>query len=243
MKGVILAGGSGKRLSPLTDYTSKLLLPVGKEPMLWHSIRQCYLAGIQEILIITSANIVGQIAKSVGSGHKFGCSITFRVQEYPRGIADALLLAEEYTGEENFIVLLADNIFEYSLHPYIQEYKRQKKGARILLKSVADPQRFGVANIEGSRVTSIVEKPQTPSSHYVVVGCYMYDKKVYELIRSVKVSSRGEMEITDVNNQYIIKGELAFSELVGNWIDAGTFSSLNEANLFLLKNNNIILKQ
>lgn len=240
MKGVILAGGFGKRLSPLTDYISKLLLPVGKEPMLWHSIRQCVLAEIKDILIVTSARYIGEISKSIGSGQKFGCSITYKIQEEPKGIADALSLAEDFTRNEKFVVLLADNIFEYTLAPYIQEFRKQKQGAKILIKKVEEPERYGIAEIKRGRVISIVEKPDKPNSKYAVLGCYFYDQQVYNFTKQIKPSKRGEFEITDVNNLYLAKGELSFSIIRGRWVDAGTFSSLAEANSLMLENNNRI---
>lgn len=236
MKGVILAGGYGTRLSPLTDYTSKLLLPVGKEPMIWHAIRQCTLAGIKDILLVTSTEHLGGLGKSIGSGKGFGISVTYKIQEEPKGIADALALAEDFTKDEKFIVLLGDNIFEYTLAPYIEEFKRQNQGAKILLKKVSDPNRFGIAQLEGNKIISIVEKPAEPASNYAVVGCYLYDSEVYRFIRQIGLSRRGELEITDVNNLYIRHSYLSYSELRGRWVDAGTFSSLFEANALMLEN-------
>lgn len=240
MKGVILAGGYGKRLSPLTDYISKLLLPVGKEPMLWHSIRQCVIAEIKDILIVTSARYIGEISKSIGSGQKFDCSITYKIQEEPKGIADALSLAKDFTKNEKFMVLLADNIFEYALAPYTQEFQQQKQGAKILIKKVEEPNRYGIAEINRDRIISIVEKPDQPSSNYAVLGCYFYDKQVYDFIKQIKPSQRGEFEITDVNNLYLASRELSFSKIRGRWVDAGTFSSLAVANSLMLENNNRI---
>lgn len=240
MKGVILAGGFGKRLSPLTDYISKLLLPVGKEPMLWHSIRQCVLAEIKDILIVTSARYIGEITRSVGSGHRFNCSITYKIQEEPKGIADALSLAEDFTRNEKFMVMLGDNVFEYALAPYAQGFRKQKQGAKILVKKVEEPERYGIAEIKRDKIISIVEKPDKPNSNYAVLGCYFYDKQVYSFIKQIKPSQRGELEITDVNNLYLASRELSFSKIRGRWVDAGTFSSLAEANSLMLENNNRI---
>lgn len=233
MKGVILAGGKGARLEPLTEITNKHLLPVGREPMIWHPVRQLANAGITGILVITSAGHLGGVAGSLGSGSRFGCEFTYRVQEKAGGIAHALALAESYAGGERLVVLLGDNIFEYSLAPHTRAFMEQGEGARILLKRVDDPGRYGVAALKGGRVTGIEEKPGKPKSRYAVVGCYMYDHRVFELIRRVEPSLRGEMEITSVNNLYIKEGLMRHGFIRGRWTDAGTFESWHGANLIM----------
>jgi len=241
MKGIILAGGRGTRLDPLTEITNKHLLPVGKEPMIWHSVKQLVGSGITNILVVTSTHCMGAIVNSLGSGSRFGCEFTYRVQEEAKGIAHALALGEGFARGEKLVVLLADNIFEYSISPYVEEFKKQATGARVLLKEVGEPERFGVAALDERHIISIEEKPEHPASNYAVVGCYMYDDKVFDLIRQVQPSARGELEITAVNNLYIQKEQLQYGFVRGRWTDAGTFESLNEANSILLANDNKIL--
>ena len=244
MKGIILARGRGTRLAPLTEVTNKHLLPVGKEPMIWHSVKQLVLCcGIMEILVVTSTHHMGDIVNSLGSGQRFGCEFTYRVQEEPNGIAKALLLGEQFSQDQQIIVLLGDNIFEYSIKPHVEAFKKQQIGARILLKEVGEPERFGVAALDEKQIISIEEKPKHPNSNYAVVGCYMYDSQVFQLIRKLNRSPRGEFEITEVNNLYIEQGELQYSFVQGQWMDAGTFESWYEANEILLANNNFILPQ
>ncbi len=242
MKGIILAGGKGTRLHPLTEITNKHLLPVGKEPMIWHSVKQMVLSGIIEILVVTATDHMGDIVNSLGSGKRFGCEFTYRVQEEAGGIAHALLLGEKFVHGDKIVVLLGDNIFEYSIAQYIEAYKKQHCGARVLLKEVDSPERFGIAALDEKHIISIEEKPSQPKSHYAVVGCYMYDEQVFEFIKQIKPSPRGELEITSINNIYIEKGQLEYSFVQGKWTDAGTFDSLNEANNLLLNNGNKILK-
>lgn len=230
MKGVILAGGKGARLEPLTEITNKHLLPVGREPMIWHSVRQLANAGITGILVITSAGHLGGVAGSLGSGSRFGCEFTYRVQEKAGGIAHALALAESFAGGERLVVLLGDNIFQDSLAPHVQAFREQGEGARILLKDVGDPRRYGVAALKGDLVVGIEEKPIKPMSSYAVVGCYMYDHRVFDLIRRIEPSSRGELEITSVNSLYIKEGLMRHGFVRGGWVDAGTFESWFEAN-------------
>jgi glucose-1-phosphate thymidylyltransferase len=241
LKGIILAGGKGTRLAPLTEITNKHLLPVGKEPMIWHPVKQLIDCGITEILVITATDHMGEIVNSLGSGKRFNCEFTYRVQEEAGGIAHALALGEQFVQKEHVVVLLGDNIFEYSIKPYVQEFIEQKKGARVLLKEVGDPERFGIAALDEKQVISIEEKPTKPKSNFAVVGCYMFDHKVFDIIRTIHASARGELEITSVNNRYIELGELEYSQVRGKWTDAGTFESLNEANTLLLANNNRIL--
>ncbi len=240
IKGVILAGGKGTRLYPLTEITNKHLLPVGREPMIWHSVRQLISANITDILVVTSTHQMGAVVNSLGSGKRFGCEFTYRVQEETGGIAHALALAELFVHDHKIVVLLGDNIFERSIRPYVQEFQKQETGARVLLKKVQDASRYGVAALDEEQVVEIEEKPAQPKSDYAVVGCYMYDRQVFEFVRQIKPSARGELEITAVNNLYIQKGQLKYSFVEGVWTDAGTFESLNEAHSILFGNDNRI---
>ncbi|MGQ9608954.1 MAG: sugar phosphate nucleotidyltransferase [bacterium] len=241
MKGVILAGGRGTRLFPLTKVTNKHLLPVGKEPMIYHPVKQLVMSNIYEILVVTSTDHMGDVVNLLGSGKDFGCEFTYKVQEEALGIAQALSLAENFAAGEKIAVLLADNIFERTIKPYVENFLSQDKGARVLLKSVNDPERFGIAALDEYHVISIEEKPRQPKSNYAVVGAYFYDSQVFDIIRSISISERGEYEITSVNNEYIKRGQLQYDIVQGGWTDAGTFESWIEANQLLLKNNNRIL--
>jgi glucose-1-phosphate thymidylyltransferase len=241
MKGVILAGGRGTRLDPLTEITNKHLLPVGKEPMIWHAVKQLCGSGIAEIIVITSTHHMGHIVNSLGSGKRFGCEFTYRVQEEAGGIAHALALAEKFANGGKIVVVLGDNVFEYSIKAHVDDFHRQLNGARVLLKEVGDPERYGVAALDEKQVISVEEKPAKPKSNYAVVGCYMYDETVFDLIRETRLSARGELEITTVNSLYIKLGRLHYGFVQGRWTDAGTFESLAEANELLLRNENRIL--
>jgi glucose-1-phosphate thymidylyltransferase len=241
MKGIILAGGRGTRLDPLTEITNKHLLPVGKEPMIWHSVKQLVGSGITELVVITSTHHMGDIVNSLGSGRRFGCQFTYRVQEEAGGIAHALALCESFSANDRVVVLLGDNIFEHSIKPHVDAFHAQRNGARVLLKEVGDPERYGIAALDEKHVISIEEKPAYPKSNYAVVGCYMYDNKVFDLIRDTHPSMRGELEITAVNNLYIKLGWLQYGFVIGRWTDAGTFESLQDANAILLSNANRIL--
>ena len=235
LKGVILAGGLGTRLHPLTKVTSKHLLPVGNEPMVFHSVKQLTTAGITDILIVTNPQYVGDFVNALGSGKDFGCEFTYRVQEEAKGIADALALAEGFANNGSITVLLGDNIFETSIQQAVDDFQAQPEGARVLLKQVPDPERYGVAVLNGDdRIVAIEEKPEHPKSNYAVVGVYFYDGSVFDIIRTIEPSARGEYEITAVNNAYIQRGELAYSFVQGKWVDAGTFDSLSEAHQILL---------
>jgi glucose-1-phosphate thymidylyltransferase len=240
VKGVILAGGVGSRLTPLTEITNKHLLPVGKEPMLWHPVRQLVGAGIDEILIVTSTHHMGSVVQSLGSGKRFGCEFTYRVQEEAQGIAHALALAKAFSAGGRIVVLLGDNVFEYSIRPHVDDFRRQQRGARVLLKEVGDPERFGVAALDEKAIVSIEEKPTRPRTNYAVVGCYMYDERVFEIIGRGQKSARGEYEITAVNNAYVEDRELEYGFVRGRWTDAGTFESLVEAGQLLLELGNQI---
>ncbi|MBD2577650.1 NTP transferase domain-containing protein [Oscillatoria sp. FACHB-1406] len=243
MKGIILAGGQGSRLEPLTEVTNKHLLPVGREPMIWHPVKQLVSAGVRDILVVTSTNHMGDVVNSLGSGRRMGCEFTYRVQEQPQGIADALSLAETFASGKKIVVLLGDNIFEYSIRPHLESFLQQEKGARILLKEVGDPERFAVAALDEQRILEIEEKPANPKTNYAVVGCYMYDEQVFDIIRTLQPSGRGEYEITSVNDVYRQRQQLEFSFVRGRWADAGTFESLNEANQMLLSVRNQILTE
>ena len=241
MKGIILAGGKGTRLNPLTRATNKHLLPVGSEPMLFHPLRQLVDAGIRDILVVTSTEHMGDVVRCLGSGQDFGCELTYRVQEEAGGIAHALALGEGFAGGDRVCVLLGDNIFEHAIAPYVEAFRRQEKGARVLLKQVGDPERYGVAALDEKHVVEIEEKPSNPKSRYAVVGFYLYDGSVFDIIRTIAPSKRGELEITAVNNAYIERGELEYDFCRGRWTDAGTFDSLLEANRILSENQNRIL--
>lgn len=234
LKGVILAGGLGTRLYPLTKVTSKHLLPVGNEPMIYHSIKQLTTAGVTDILIITNPEYIGDFVNTLGGGRDFGCEFTYRVQEEAKGIAHALALAEGFAAGGRIVVLLGDNIFESSIRQSVNDFQAQQRGARVLLKQVSDPKRYGVATLNGNRIVAIEEKPEHPKSDYAVVGVYFYDASVFDVIRRVEPSARGEYEITAVNNVYIQRDELKYSLVHGKWVDAGTFDSLTEAHQILI---------
>ena len=230
MKGIILAGGTGSRLFPLTKVTNKHLLPVGKKPMLLHPVEKLTEAGIEQILIITGTEHMGDVVGLLGSGREYGCQFTFRVQDEAGGIAQALGLAENFAGDEDIVVLLGDNIFEDSITEDVRRFREQEEGARVLLKEVPDPGRYGVARVDGEQVVEILEKPKNPPSNLAVTGIYFYDNAVFDIIRSLEPSARGEYEITDVNNAYIDNGTMTFGRFEGWWTDAGTFPSFHLAN-------------
>jgi glucose-1-phosphate thymidylyltransferase len=230
MKGVILAGGTGSRLFPLTKVTNKHLLPVGKCPMIYYPLAKLKESGITEILIVTGKEHMGEVVSLLGSGTDLGLDLTFRVQDQAGGIAQALGLAENFANGEKIVVILGDNIFEDSIRDFVTEFDRQENGAKILLKEVHDPERYGVAELEGAKVVSIEEKPKQPKSNWSVTGIYLYDSAVFNIIKTLKPSGRGELEITDVNNAYVKMQTLTSNKFLGWWTDAGTFSSLNHAN-------------
>jgi glucose-1-phosphate thymidylyltransferase len=230
MKGVILAGGTGSRMYPLTKVTNKHLLPVYDKPMIYYPLQTLVNAGIKEIMIVSGRGHAGHFLELLGSGMEFGVQLTYEIQEKAGGIAEALGLAENWADDDPVAVILGDNIFEDSIDADVTSFR---KGARIFLKEVTDAQRFGVAEIDGNRVVSIEEKPKKPKSKFAVTGLYLYDPDVFSVIRSLKPSGRGELEITDVNNAYIKSGEMQFSLLRGFWSDAGTFDSLLRASLLV----------
>ena len=240
MKGVILAGGTGTRLFPLTNATNKHLLPIGREPMIYNPIKQLLSAGITDILIITSKQHMGDVVRLLGSGKEFECDFTFKVQEEAKGIAHALLLAEYFVNRDKIVVILGDNITTHSIKPYVDNFKKQESGAKVLLRKVSDPERYGIAALDELKVIKIEEKPKKPKTNYAVIGIYMYDNKVFDIIKKIKPSARGEYEITSVNNEYIKNDELTYDILEGEWTDAGTFESMQYANKIAFKYNNKI---
>lgn len=230
MKGIILAGGLGSRLHPLTKVTNKHLLPVYDKPMIFYPIETLINAGIHDILIVTGGNNAGDFLRLLGNGRDFGLKhINYTYQEGEGGIAEALGLAEYFASGNRICVVLGDNIIEKNIIGAVESYGKQESGAKILLKEVVDPQRFGVPVIEGEKVIRIEEKPKKPKSTYAVTGIYMFDSRVFDIIKTLEPSDRGELEITDVNNAYIEKGELTWDLLDGWWTDAGTFESLLSA--------------
>ncbi len=227
MKGVVLAGGLGTRLYPLTKITNKHLLPVYDRPMITYPIECLVNAGIRDVLVVTGGNSPGDFLKLLGNGKEFGLDhISYAYQEGEGGIADALALAEAHCACGPVCVMLGDNIVEKCVIDAVEEYRRQPKGAKILLKEVPDPHRFGVPVLDGDLVVRIEEKPAEPASQYAVTGIYMYDRQVFDFIKTLSPSARGELEITDVNNLYINQGQMTWSILDGWWTDAGTFDSL-----------------
>jgi glucose-1-phosphate thymidylyltransferase len=236
LKGVILAGGLGKRLHPLTKITNKHLLPIYSKPMIYYPLQTLVDAGIEDILIVTGGRNAGDFLRLLGNGSAFGLKhINYTYQEGEGGIAEALGLAKHFAGDDKIVVVLGDNIIQKSIAKDVEDFRKQPKGAKILLKKVEDPERFGVASFKGNKIVSIEEKPKKPKSDYAVIGIYMYDSQVFEIIRSLKPSKRGEFEITDVNNAYLKKGMLTYGILDGWWTDSGTFDSLLRASNLVAK--------
>ncbi len=236
MKGVILAGGLGSRLFPLTKVTNKHLLPVYDKPMIYYPLETLVQAGIKDIMVITGGTSSGDFMRLLENGKDFGLEhLTYAYQEGEKGIAHALALAEHFAAGGKVVVMLGDNIIEKDIRSQIDTFSKQEKGARILLKEVDNPQRFGVAEIRNNKIIRIIEKPASPPSKLAVIGIYMYDNQVFDFIKTLKPSARGELEITDVNNRYIEKGEMSFGILDGWWTDAGTFESLLRANILVAK--------
>jgi len=229
LRGVVLAGGTGSRLRPLTNVTNKHLLPVGRMPMIFHPLMKLREAGITEVLVVTGREHMGDVLELLGSGRELGLDLTYRVQDEPGGIAQALGLAEGFARGEPVCVILGDNIFEDALGPYVELYPGT--GAMVLLAEVADPERFGVAELsaDGTRIVAIEEKPRAPKSRLAVTGVYFYDSRVFGIVKTLKPSARGELEITDVNNAYIRSGAMRFAIMRGAWTDAGTFESYARA--------------
>lgn len=238
MKGIILAGGLGSRLAPCTKVTNKHLLPVYDKPMIYYPLQTLIEAGITDILIVTGGTFAGDFLKLLGNGKEFGLKhINYTYQEGEGGIAEALGLAEHFAGKDRVVVILGDNIIESSIASFVKSFEEQTVGAKILLKEVSDAQRFGVAEVDGGKIKQIIEKPKNPPSNYAVTGIYFYDSQVFEMIKTLKPSGRGELEITDVNNMYIEKNQLTYDILDGWWTDAGTFESLHRASNLVAANN------
>jgi len=230
MKGIVLAGGTGSRLHPLTKITNKHLLPIYDKPMIYYPIQTLVDAGIRDILIVTGGKNAGDFLRLLANGKNFGLKhIGYTYQEGEGGIADALALAEHFADGDKICVILGDNIIQGSIRSAVEQFRKQASGARILLKKVPDAERFGVAEIVANRIIGIEEKPKHPKSDFAVTGIYMYDATVFDKIKTLVPSRRGELEITDVNNAYIAEGTMTFSFLEGWWTDAGTFDSLLRA--------------
>jgi glucose-1-phosphate thymidylyltransferase len=230
LKGVVLAGGTGSRLRPLTLVTNKHLLPVYDKPMVYYPIQMLVDAGIRDIMVLTGGESAGDFMKLLGSGEAFGLDhLEYAYQKGSGGIAEALGLTRYFIGDDDVVVVLGDNILEKPIAGAVERYRKQGGGARVLLKKVHDPQRFGVANVDGDKVVEIVEKPKFPKSDLAVIGVYMYDNEVLSIVSGLKRSDRGELEITDVNNEYLRRGKLKYEVVDGWWTDAGTFESLFHA--------------
>jgi len=246
VKGIVLAGGLGSRLRPLTAVTNKHLLPVYDQPMIYYPIQTLVNAGITDIMIVTGGNSAGDFLKLLGNGKAFGLKhLNYTYQEGEGGIADALSLVEHFAAGDSVCVVLGDNIIEGNISGAVRAYHDQGGGAKIILRKVPDPQRFGVPVLDGPRVVRVEEKPEKPKSQYAVIGIYMYDGKVFDIIRTLKPSGRGELEITDVNNAYIERDEMTWDQLEGWWTDAGTFESLLLASNLVAESgaNNMELKR
>jgi glucose-1-phosphate thymidylyltransferase len=235
MKGIILAGGTGSRLMPLTKVTNKHLLPVYDKPMIHYPLQTLLNAGITEIMIVSGRGHAGHFLELLGSGSDVGARFTYEIQDAAGGIAQALGLAERWAGTDSVAVILGDNIFSDNVQKEIESFS---SGAKIFLKEVPDANRFGVAEIDGEKIASIEEKPSSPKSNYAVTGLYLYDADVFDIIKNLKPSQRGELEITDVNNSYIKRGAMRFSILRGDWSDAGTFESLLRAGMMVMEHQN-----
>lgn len=229
MKGIILSGGSATRLRPCTKVTSKQLLPVYNRPMIYYPLNTLIKAGIKEILIIVAPERAGDYLNLLGSGKEFGVKFTYEIQDKPRGLADAYIIGEKFIDNDNVTMILGDNIFEDDLS---EDIKNFKKGGKIFAKKVSDPERFGVVKFDDKmKAVKIEEKPKEWLSDYAITGLYIFDQRVIEAARSVKPSVRGELEITDIHNWYLKKGELEVCQIKGEWIDAGTFDSLLRAQI------------
>lgn len=237
MKGIVLAGGNGTRLLPLTKITNKHLLPVGRYPMIYYPLYTLIQAGIKDIMIVSGKGHAGHFLELLGSGKEFGARFSYAIQEDAGGIAQALSLCEDFADNEKIAVILGDNIYQDNFRFQIDNFKSRDRGAQIFIKKVDDPQRFGVPNINDGRIVDIEEKPIFPKSPYAVTGFYLYDSRVWDVVKTLKPSERGELEITDVNNFYIKDETMRFSVVDGFWLDAGTFPSLHRANMVVMRDN------
>lgn len=237
MKGVILAGGKGSRLLPLTKVINKSILPVYNKPLIYYPILTLKNAGIKDILIISGPGHAGQMLDLLGSGKELAVDLNYDIQEEPRGIAHGFAIAEDFADNEKIAFILGDNIFEDNLSKAVKDFEKQEKGAKIIIKQVPDPERSGVVkfNKKGDKIAKIIEKPKQPPTNWIQTGFYLYDQRVFDIIRKLKPSARGEYEVTDLNNFYVQEGTMTFQKIKGRWIDAGTFSSLLEANVFMAK--------
>jgi glucose-1-phosphate thymidylyltransferase len=237
MKGVITAGGTGSRLAPLTNITNKHLLPIFNKPLILYPLQSMIDAGIKRIMLITGPDYAHQFVKLIGSGQKFGCEISYRIQDQAGGIAQALSLAEDFVGNDNCVVHLGDNIFEDSLAPYINNFQ---SGATILYKHMPDVRQYGVVEVDNvGRVLSIEEKPQQPKSNFAQLGLYIYDSSVFDVVRNLKPSARGELEISEVNSVYMQQGKLQAYPVQGRWFDAGTFRDIKRANEYFAEKEGV----
>jgi len=239
MKGIILAGGKGTRLFPCTRIINKHLLPVYNQPMIYYPLKSLINAGVKDILIVSGEGHAGGFLELLKDGREFGANISYSVQTEAGGIAQALGLAEDFADKEKIAVILGDNIFEDDLSLYVKSFEDQKEGARLFLKEVVDANRFGVAEVQGDKIIGIEEKPKEPKSNLAVTGLYMYDSQVFDIIKTLNPSNRGELEITDVNNLYIKNDILEYDILKGFWSDAGTFESLFTTSGFIRNKNNL----
>lgn len=246
MKGVVLAGGLGNRLNPLTKVTNKHLLPVANKPMIYYPIRTLVDAGITDLLIVTGGESAGDFLRLLGNGKEFGLKhLNYTYQEGHGGIAAALALAEHFADNHKIVVILGDNIIDCNIIEFVDKFRKQERGARILLNEVTDAKRFGVAEIRGDKVVNVVEKPEHPKTNYAVTGIYMFDPDVFDIIKGLKPSTRNELEIVDVINTYIKRGILEYDLLPGHWTDSGTFFSLMRANLIAMDSvdRNMLIQQ
>lgn len=241
MKGIVIAGGTGSRLLPLTKVVNKSLLPVGKYPLVYYPLHTLASAGIKDIMIVSGRGHAGQFLELLGSGAELGLKLSYTLQEHPGGIAQALGLCEDFADNEKVAVILGDNVYQDNFCAAVKKFQSERIGARIFLKQVFDPERFGVPEISGGKIIRIEEKPTSPKSPYAVTGFYLYDNRVWSVIKTLKPSARGELEITDVNNFYVREGTMKFSLADGWWVDAGTFDSLFRANM-LVSRDKIDLK-
>lgn len=229
MKGIVLAGGTGTRLKPLTNVTNKHLLPIYDKPMIYYPIQTLLKAGIKDIMIVTGGENIGDFLKLLGSGKDFGAKFTYACQDGSGGIPVALSLAKDFV-DDKFLAILGDNITDIDLKKYVKNFAKSKAGAHIFLKKVDNPKRFGIAELKDGKVFKVAEKPEEPRSNLAIIGIYMFDKKVFDIISTLKPSARGELEITDVLRNYVENGDISHAVVEGFWIDAGTFDSLHEAN-------------
>jgi len=240
MKGVVLAGGLGSRLKPLTRVTNKHLLPVYDKPMVFYPIQTLVDAGITEIMLVTGGNNAGEFLRLIGNGEEFGLQhMNYAYQKTEGGIADALRLARHFVGDDKVAVMLGDNFVQGSVRKAVEAFAEQPSGAKIFLKEVLNPEEFGVAVLEGDKVVRIIEKPQTPPSNLAVIGIYLYDNAVFEICETLKPSARNELEITDVNNEYIRRGTMTYEVIDGWWADCGSFEALLRSNLLVARERGV----